>query len=61
MTRRPFQIGPSTFRLERRASGWWLVEEFSQIDRRGGREDEWEEEGPFSEEEARAQLEKATP
>jgi hypothetical protein len=61
VTHRPFQIGKSTFRLEQRASGWWLIEEFSQIDRRGNREDEWDEEGPFTEDDARARLGWVTP
>ncbi len=55
--RRQFQIGPSSYCLEKGDAGWYVVEEWSQADRHGERDDGFKERvsGPHE----RAQAEQA--
>lgn len=57
MTRRQFQIGPSTFEPAFKADGFYVYEEYRLIDRRGGKETFDEMHGPFeTQEEQDAEL-----
>lgn len=51
MRRRPYQLGKSAFRVDSCAEGWCVVEEWSEVDRRGERDDGLIEyvAGPFRE------------